>query len=98
MHVKEPLWCIPQTQVAPLRHGLLAQGLPVMTTAVKDGAAITSHVIFRCNAYERFRKEVNIIASTSTTRTLLMLFPVLWLQTTKSRWYTACISRGGLGG
>ena len=27
-----------------------------------------SHVIFRCNAYERFRKEVNIIASTSTTQ------------------------------
>ena len=27
-----------------------------------------SHVIFRCSAYERFRKEVNIIASTSTTQ------------------------------
>ena len=38
VHVKEPLW---STQVAPLRHGLLAQALPVMTTAVKDGAATT---------------------------------------------------------
>ena len=28
----------------------------------------TNHVIFRCNAYERFRNEVNIIASTSTTQ------------------------------
>ena len=27
-----------------------------------------SHVIFRCTAYERFRKEVNIIASISTTQ------------------------------
>ena len=27
-----------------------------------------SHAIFRCNAYGRLRKEVNIIASTSTTQ------------------------------
>ena len=27
-----------------------------------------SHVLFRCNAYERFRKKVNITASISTTQ------------------------------
>ena len=36
---------------------------PVCKNEIED----ESHVIFRCNAYERFRKEVNIIASTSTT-------------------------------
>ena len=35
---------------------------------VKNETEDESHVIFRCNAYERFRKEVNIIASTSTTQ------------------------------
>ena len=37
---------------------------PVCKNEIED----ESHVIFRCNAYERFRKEVNIIASTSTTQ------------------------------
>ena len=37
---------------------------PVCENEIED----ESHVIFRCNAYERFRKEVNIIASTSTTQ------------------------------
>ena len=37
---------------------------PVCRNEIED----ESHVIFRCNAYERFRKEVNIIVSTSTTQ------------------------------
>ena len=37
---------------------------PVCKNEIED----ESHVIFRCNAYESFRKEVNIIASTSTTQ------------------------------
>ena len=37
---------------------------PVCKNSIED----ESHVLFRCNAYERFRKEVNIVASTSTTK------------------------------
>ena len=37
---------------------------PVCKNDIED----ESHVLFKCSAYERFRKEVNIIASTSTTQ------------------------------
>ena len=38
--------------------------LPVCKNEIED----ESHVRFRCTAYERFRKEVNLIVSTSTTQ------------------------------
>ena len=37
---------------------------PVCENEIED----ESHVLFRCNAYERFRKEGNITASISTTQ------------------------------
>ena len=37
---------------------------PVCKNEIED----ESRVLFRCNAYERFRKDVNIIASISTTQ------------------------------
>ena len=37
---------------------------PVCTNEIED----ESRVIFKCNAYERFRKEVDILTSTSTTQ------------------------------
>ena len=46
---------------------------PVCKNEIED----ESHVLFRRNTYERFRKEVNIIATVSITQDTLKLFPVL---------------------
>ena len=48
-------------------HLYVFTGVILLCPVCKNEIEDESHVIFRCT-YERFRKEVNIIASTSTTQ------------------------------